>query len=411
MITPHLNNYIQNSNDAQANFWLGYEYEQQGQTGAAISFYLRTAERATTDIEQYEALLRCALCFEKQQTRDNTEKVLLEKAISLLVHRPEAYFLLSRLYEMSGEWQDCYTISCIGLAIANFNSPSLSTHVDYPGKYALTFQKGAAAWWAGHCDESREIMADLKFNCPEMSPIFLQAVNNNLASIGYPHTISSYDISMLEKIRFQFNNIDQIKKNYSQCYQDMFVLAANNGKKKGRYLEVGSAEPFKNNNTALLETQFGWRGISFDINPKLVNEFLEQRSNLVFCADATQVNYSQLINTAGLGDQTDFDYLQVDCDPPWVSFEILKKIPFDQFRFAAITFEHDYYVDPAIKEKSREFLKSKGYKLLVSDIAYNQVNSFEDWWIHPELVSTEIQQKLQDTSPNIKYAKNYMFPN
>ena len=94
-------NYINNVEDAQANFALGQEYESIGQTGAAISFYLRTAERSTTDVQQYEALLRCALCFERQQTRDDTETVLLLKAISLLPDRPEAYFLLSRLYEFN----------------------------------------------------------------------------------------------------------------------------------------------------------------------------------------------------------------------------------------------------------------------------------------------------------------------
>ena len=70
----YLQQYIQNTEDTQANFNLGREYESIGQTGAAISFYLRTAERAKTDLEQYEALLRMALCFEKQQTRDDTEK-------------------------------------------------------------------------------------------------------------------------------------------------------------------------------------------------------------------------------------------------------------------------------------------------------------------------------------------------
>ena len=62
----HLLNYINNTESSVANFELGHEYESLGQTGAAISFYLRTAERSTTDIEQYEALLRCALCFESQ---------------------------------------------------------------------------------------------------------------------------------------------------------------------------------------------------------------------------------------------------------------------------------------------------------------------------------------------------------
>ena len=57
---------VDQGGDAQANFDLGREYEDMGQTGAAISFYLRTAERAQTVQLQYESLLRMALCFGKQ---------------------------------------------------------------------------------------------------------------------------------------------------------------------------------------------------------------------------------------------------------------------------------------------------------------------------------------------------------
>lgn len=402
-----LHTYIQNYRDPEANFALGREYELMGQTGAAISFYLRTAERSQTDVQQYEALLRCALCFERQKTRDNTEKILLLKAISLLPVRPEAHFLLSRLHEFQSEWQDSYTVACIALTICDFTLSPLTTDVEYPGMYGLIFQKGVAAWWVGHCDESRELMADLKFD-HIMNTLFSSAVDNNLASIGYPNTISPYYKDMMPTIRYQFDNIELIDKNYSQSYQDMFVLSATNGKKNGLYLEIGSAEPFKNNNTALLETKFGWKGISLDINEKVVEEFREERSNPVFCMDATQLDYAKFLKNLGYYSQ-DFDYLQVDCDPPSNSFLILKKMPFDEYRFATITFEHDFYADSNIKEESRRFLKSKGYELLVSDIAYNKVNSYEDWWVHPELVDQITKTKLKDISGRVKYAKDYFF--
>ena len=51
----NLERYIQNPHDARANFDLGCEYEDMGQTGAAISFYLRTAERAQDILLQYES--------------------------------------------------------------------------------------------------------------------------------------------------------------------------------------------------------------------------------------------------------------------------------------------------------------------------------------------------------------------
>lgn len=184
----HLLPYIHNPEESWSNFNLGQEYEAMGQTGAAISFYLRTAERAKTDIVQYEALLRMAVCFEKQRTRDDTEKVILQKAMNLITDRPEAYFLLSRLHERQKEWHDGYTVACMGLKFSNFDSPPLNTDVEYPGKYGLLFEKGVTAWWVGMTEESKEIMYDLKTNY-ELDSIHSQAVENNLRICGYPKNI------------------------------------------------------------------------------------------------------------------------------------------------------------------------------------------------------------------------------
>ena len=403
----HLLNYINNTESSVANFALGQEYESLGQTGAAISFYLRTTERSTTDVEQYEALIRCALCFERQQTRDRTEKVLLQKAISLLPRRPEAYFLLSRLHEFNKEWQDSYTMACIGLNSCDFDLLPLITDVQYPGMYALLFQKGVASWWVGLCEEARVIMHDLKYSYV-MNELFSSAVDRNIGSIGWPNTTSPYTPEMQPYARVQFNGIETIKKNFAQSYQDMFVLSATNGKQKGRYLEIGCAEPFKNNNTALLETGFGWSGISIDINKVVVDEFKAERNNLVYCLDATKIDYLKFLNDQGF--TGDFDYLQIDCDPPKYSLDILKRIPFDHYKFATITFEHDYYVDQTIRDQSRKFLQSKGYVLTDGDIAYNRIHSYDDWWIHPELIAINIQKQLQETTTDIKFTQNYMFP-
>ena len=85
-------------------------------------------------------------------------------------------------------------------------------------------------------------------------------------------------------------------------------------------------------------------------------------------------------------------------------------IPLDKYRFAVITFEHDYYADitRSYREKSREYLLSKGYQLIVSDIAPNNISNYEDWWVHPELVSPDIIIKMKDTSERIKNAEKYM---
>ena len=257
--------------------------------------------------------------------------------------------------------------------------------------------------------------------------MYATAVNNNLTNCGLPriplnetpkwndvpevtdvYAHTYYDSGMIDSIRLSFDGIQNIKKNFSQSYQDLFVLAATRGKRNGRYLEIGSADPFYGNNTALLETMFDWKGLSIEYESSRVKDFEYRRKNDVICIDATTVNYSAILATKGF--PKDIDYLQVDCEPPEVSFGILKSIPFDQYRFATITFEHDYYWNQNVRDQSREFLQSKGYELLVSDLAYNKTNSYEDWWVHPELVDEDTKNSLRAVSNGIKFATDYMFP-
>jgi hypothetical protein len=180
----YLHPYIENSEDPTINFLLGQEYENLGQTGAAVSFYLRTAERSTTDQQQYEALMRCCICLEKQKTRDDTEKGLLLKAIALLSNRPEAYFLLSRLHEKRREWQESYTTAVLGLTYGNFDLTPVATD-QYPGYCGLLFQKGVASWHVGLTEQSRQIMVHLKDNF-KLHQIYIDAINHNLKICGLP---------------------------------------------------------------------------------------------------------------------------------------------------------------------------------------------------------------------------------
>jgi hypothetical protein len=81
--------------------------------------------------------------------------------------------------------------------------------------------------------------------------------------------------------------------------------------------------------------------------------------------------------------------LQLDCSTPLETYEVLAKIPFEDYRFATITFKHDYYAKNGgfdARAESRRFLQDRGYELLISDVAHNCLQSYEDWWIHPELV-------------------------
>ena len=59
-----------------------------------------------------------------------------------------------------------------------------------------------------------------------------------------------------KQMRYKFDGLEKVTRNYSQVYQDLFVLSMLDGKREGTYLEIGSADPYINSNTALLEKDF-----------------------------------------------------------------------------------------------------------------------------------------------------------
>lgn len=402
----HLLPYIQNPRDALCNFQLGWEYESLGQTGAAISFYLRAAEHAQDVLLQYECLLRMSLCFEKQRTRDDTQRVLLQKAVALIMDRPEAYFLLSRSYERQEQWHEGWTWSNIALRVCRWDHPPLITPVEYPGEYGIHFERGVCAWWVGETEESRRVMFDLRYSWP-LDDQHRAACERNLTTCGWPRFRQPYDAGRRSQFRAPFPGLERITENHSQSLQDLFVLAATQGHPSKWYLEVGSAEPFYHNNTALLETQFGWQGVSIEIDATKVAQFRSARRNPVIQQDATTINWRELL--AGLGAPRDQGYLQIDCDPAENSYRILTAMPWDYYRWAVVTFEHDYYADTSVRDRSRVFLQQQGYELMAGDIAFTQSHSYEDWWVHPDLVPAEIRDQLRDTTPVVKPADQYLF--
>lgn len=78
-----LRKYINNPQDPYNNLTLAKHYDLIGQTAAAISFYIRTAERCTDKLLQYECLLNAARCFASQGCRNNSVKGLYQNAISI----------------------------------------------------------------------------------------------------------------------------------------------------------------------------------------------------------------------------------------------------------------------------------------------------------------------------------------
>ena len=414
-IDSMLKNFVEKPNDPETNFALARFYHELGQTASAVSYYIRTAERTEDLFLRYESLLHAANCFERQGTRRFTVKGILQQAITIMPKRPEAYYLLSKLYEHNesneGRFLDSYTMCSIALQVCSFedvNKPFRYT-VDYPGKYAIMFQKAITGWWCGLQEETKTILLDLYTNY-DMAEHFYNSVRNNLINMGAfaSKHLTNYTKDKFDKVKVKFDGMEKIEKNYSESYQDMFVLSIVNGKTNGTYLEIGSGHPSYGNNTYLLEKQFGWNGISVDLSEEFIALHKTERNHHALLKDATLINYDALLTTQSM--PTVIDYLQVDVDPADVSLNVLYSIPFEKYKFKVITFEHDYYTDPksTVREKARNFLTRHGYILVAPNISPDDNRPYEDWFVNPNEVDMNMVSRFILNSQQTKNAEKYM---
>ena len=178
-----LNRFVIDPDNDYNNLWLAKHYHSIGQTASAVSYYLRTAERTKDKTLMYACLLISSDCFHSQGCRNDSVKGLLQSAIALCPKRPEGYFLLSRFYERVQNWYDSYLISSIGIVVSDFDCKPLPLAVDYPGKYGVLFEKAVSSWHCGLCDESRDLLIDLKENY-DMDDVHITAVKNNLERLS-----------------------------------------------------------------------------------------------------------------------------------------------------------------------------------------------------------------------------------
>lgn len=220
-----------------------------------------------------------------------------------------------------------------------------------------------------------------------------------------------YNPSMRERLRYMFPGSETLEQNQSQAGQDLFVLSMLNGARNGTYLEIGIQFPKYISNSWVLEKDFGWRGVSIDIVADCVEEFHRERDNPAVVADATKCDYLKILRDAGIT-ETDLDYASIDCEPADQTLQALYSLPLDDVRFAVITFEHDCYnAGPAVKQQSRDYLRSKGYELVVSNISERGTwTDFEDWWVHPELVDPALIKLFKADDDTIKPWTDYIYP-
>ena len=204
---------------------------------------------------------------------------------------------------------------------------------------------------------------------------------------GWPNC-PRYFRNNYENLKTKFTGAENIENNWSQSMQDMFVLSMLDGKRNGIYVEIGADQPRVISNTYLLEKDFDWSGISFELDSDKFALFNTIRKNKCLCEDATLYDYKSLFEERSYPKQ--IDYLQLDIDPAEGTLRALKTLPLDDYRFSVITYETDVYSSGAdIQDEQIEILESHGYQLVAKNVKC-EGNPYEDWWIDPAIVSEDI---------------------
>jgi len=395
-------------------YHLAREYDRLEQGAMAISLYLRAADIEENNVDlQYRCMVYMSECYHRQGDRKNSVLASLQHAVMLDPSRPEAYWLMCKIYEEFGDWRNMGIFAEIGLKVSTPSDDPI-TDIGYPGRWVFYYYKAYSDWkWKGG-QPAKEMLFNFRYRMKKGPFYAHKALELQMREIGVPEFLY-YKKQDFKRARFKFPGLENVERNYSSSLQDLFVLTVLNGKKNGSYVELGSGHPHVGNNTALLEEKFGWRGISLDNNQTFAREFSEERKNSVLCADSTGIDYSVLFKQFCLDDQ--IDYLQIDVDD--ATYDTLLKIPFDQYKFGVITIEHDHYrwikldpevrkTRPDIREFSRKYLSEKGYVLLVPDAGLGPRSPYEDWWIHPSLVESCEHLKPQDPGKSVNFVWEYL---
>jgi hypothetical protein len=174
-----------------------------------------------------------------------------------------------------------------------------------------------------------------------------------------------------------------------QSGQDRFILSVLNNKTNGYFLEIGTNDPVKINNSYILENMYGWNGLMVEYEDQWEPLYKAQRTSHYVIQDARTVDYAGLFKKYNF--PKSMDYLQVDLEVSNGStietLEVLDKTLFPDYKFSVVTFEHDIYAGDCYntRAKSREIFERNGYVRVFSDIQ-NGGNAYEDWYVYPSQV-------------------------
>jgi hypothetical protein len=184
---------------------------------------------------------------------------------------------------------------------------------------------------------------------------------------------------------------------YSDAKQDQFVANILDFKKDGYCVDIGSCHSIISNNTYFFQS-LGWTSISIEIDGRYNDSYNSRESGVHLNDNALTIDYKKEFEEYEF--PKSIDYLSLDVDT--LSLDVLKILPFDEYKFKVITIEHDAYLYGDIyQEEQRNFLNSHGYMLLCSNVFVEQPGfegrecPFEDWWVNPKDFKNTLLKKLK----------------
>ena len=183
-----------------------------------------------------------------------------------------------------------------------------------------------------------------------------------------------------------------------QAHQDLFAIKLNADKRNSHFVEIGSQNAIRDNNSYMLEKDFGWRGIMVEYDGKYEKDYKKYRkASKYYIADARSIKYDQVMKANNM--PSELGYLQIDLDVDNAStlttLLLFDKFVFPDYKFATVTFEHDAYRGNYFntRELSRRIFQDRGYMLLFADVQVHcggHYCTFEDWYVLPDLADSSI---------------------
>ena len=160
-----------------------------------------------------------------------------------------------------------------------------------------------------------------------------------------------------ENLKTKFAGAENIENNWSQSMQDIFVMSMLDGKRNGVYVEIGADQPRVISNTYLLEKDFDWSGISFELDADKVAFFNTIRKNKCLCEDATLYDYKSIFEEHVMKELIKFKELQaykhigcwqsmdtlkdkIDLETLWKIFTVIYNHQINMHNFYCASFQH-----------------------------------------------------------------------